>query len=72
MLLPELFGEGSEVQQPEKKVGAVGSIELMVAMAITVIATFNLLKRANWHIFSSFFTLLFLFLPNKQEELNRR
>lgn len=55
LLLPALSGEGSEVQQPEKKVGAVGSIELMVAMAIAVIATFNFLKRAHWHIFSSFF-----------------
>jgi hypothetical protein len=36
-----------EVKRPGKEVGAVGSIELMVAMAVAVIATFNLKKRAT-------------------------
>jgi hypothetical protein len=30
-----------EVKRPEGEVGAVGSIELMVAMIVTIIATFN-------------------------------
>ena len=37
-----------EVKRPEVEVGAVGSIELMVAMAVAAIATFNL-KKCPWH-----------------------
>ncbi len=33
-----------EVKRPREEVGAVGSIELMVAMAVVAIATFNLKK----------------------------
>jgi hypothetical protein len=36
-----------EVKRPGEEVGAVGSIELMVAMAVAAIATFNLKKRAT-------------------------
>jgi hypothetical protein len=38
------------------EVGAVGSIELMVAMAVTAIATFNL-KRVTEIYFSLLFTI---------------
>ena len=39
-----------EVKRPREEVGAVGSIELMVAMAVTVIATFNLKKNHGTNI----------------------
>ena len=38
-----------EVKRPGVEVGAVGSIELMVAMTIAAIATFNL-KKCPWHL----------------------
>lgn len=38
-----------EVKRLREEVGAVGSIELMVAMAVMVIATFNL-KKSLWHL----------------------
>ena len=37
--------------------GAVGSIELMVAMAVAAIATFNL-KKCPWHLVCFSYNLL--------------
>ena len=43
VLLPQL--RFCEVKRPGEEVGAVGSIELMVVMAVAAIATFNLKKE---------------------------
>ncbi len=45
--------------------GAVGSIELMVAMAVAAIATFNL-KKSPWHlVFSVIIHCLGYLLPKR-------
>ncbi len=60
-----------EVKRPREKVGAIGSIELMVAMAVAAIATFNLnLKRALAFSFCSHNSLLGLPFAKKNKGTN--
>ncbi len=49
-----------EVKRPKEQAGAVGSIELMVAMAIPAIATFNM-NKCHWHFV---FTIVTQFLSS--------
>jgi hypothetical protein len=47
-----------EVKRPKEQAGAIGSIELMVAMAVPAIATFNINKSPRHFVFSHRSSLL--------------